>query len=564
MPREALRQACVTLTGLVRQALLTVSVAAAPAPAPGQTATTLTPAVVAGAPEITLQDVMDKETFLQALAALDPIAFEHRRDEAAHMLGMRVAILDREVAKRRPHPHDHGARLQGRPITVPQTECWEAPVDGSTLVQGIVDLLKKYVVAAEWVFLTVALWIVHTFLLEDVNVTPRLRITSPKEECGKSVLASLIRYLSFKAVGTGHTTPAALFRTLALGIATTAVLDEGDNLNWRDENLVAVLNAGWIKSQATVWRTVGDQLEPREFVIWAALVIASIGRVKGTVESRGITIPMQRLKQTDQIEDFYTAEQDNLIQPVADNLRRRALRWTQDHRDTIKHHKPQLPKGLRGRKANNWRSLLTIADILGAPWATNAREAVQQALTLTQEEEDLKTLLLRDLQRLFAQAHKDRLASEDLIAALHTLEDRPWAEYGEKRKPISKNQVAALLSHFNIKPRPVRRGTAVFRGYLRQDCEDTFERYLAQEGEPVDEKPEGEAIDKQTAADAHHHETPEQSVTPLQSNSGAAFSACATVTRSSGVTVEKSRNPAPAKECNGVTDRAEVLWRHEI
>jgi len=431
-------------------------------------------------------------------------------------------------------------------------------------MQGIIDLLKKYVVAVEWVYLTVALWIVHTFLLEDVNVTPRLRITSPKEECGKSVLASLIRYLSYKAVGTGHTTPAALFRTLALGIATTAVLDEGDNLNWHDENLVAVLNAGWIKSQATVWRTVGDQLEPREFVIWAALVIASIGRVKGTVESRGITIPMQRLKKTDQIEDFYTAEQDNLIQPVAENLRRQALRWTQDHRDTIKHHKPQLPKGLQGRKANNWRSLLTIADIVGAPWATNAREAVQQALTLTQEEEDLKILLLRDLQRLFVKAHKDRLASEDLIAELHTLEDRPWTEYGEKRKPISKNQVAALLKPFNIKPRPVRQGTEVFRGYLLQECEDTFERYLAQEGEPVDEKPEGETIDKKTAADTHHHETPEQSVTPLQPNNGAAFSECATVTRSSGVTVEKSRNPAPDKECNGVTDRAEALWRHEV
>jgi hypothetical protein len=264
---------------------------------------------------------------------------------------------------------------------------------------------------------------------------------------------------------------------------------------------------------------------------------------------------MQRLKKTDQIEDFYTAEQDNLIQPVAENLRRQALRWTQDHRDTIKHHKPQMPKGLQGRKANNWRSLLTIADILGAPWATNAREAVQQALKLTQEEEDLKTLLLRDLQRLFAKAHKDRLASEDLIAELHTLEDRPWTEYGEKRKPISKNHVAALLRPFNIKPRVVRQGTEVFRGYLLQDCEDTFERYLAQDGEPVDEK---------TGVDAHHQETLEQSVTLLHPNNGAGFSDCSTVTRSSSVTVEQSRSPTPNKDCNGVTDRAEALWRHEV
>jgi hypothetical protein len=80
----------------------------------------------------------------------------------------------------------------------------------------------------------------------------------------------------------------------------------------------------------------------------------------------------------------------------------------------------------------------------------------------------------------------------------------------------------------------------------------------------VDEKPEGEPIDKKTEADTHHHETPEQSVTPLHSNNGAAFSDYSTVTPEDCVTVEHSRNPAPDKDCNGVTDRAEGLWRHEV
>src|SRR5262245_32400172 len=56
IPREALRQACVTLTRMVQQALLMAPVAPAPAPGLEQTATKLTPEVVASAPEVTLQE----------------------------------------------------------------------------------------------------------------------------------------------------------------------------------------------------------------------------------------------------------------------------------------------------------------------------------------------------------------------------------------------------------------------------------------------------------------------------------------------------------------------------
>src|SRR4030095_16644257 len=61
IPREALRQACVTLTGRVQQALLMAPVAPALAPGLEQTATKLTPEVIASAPEVTPQEVVDQE-----------------------------------------------------------------------------------------------------------------------------------------------------------------------------------------------------------------------------------------------------------------------------------------------------------------------------------------------------------------------------------------------------------------------------------------------------------------------------------------------------------------------
>ena len=50
---------------------------------------------------------------------------------------------------------------------------------------------------------------------------------------------------------------------------------------------------------------------------------------------------------------------------------------------------------------------------------------------------------------------------------------------GRQQKPLSKNQLARQLGRFGIKPRNIREGDDVSKGYLAADFADAWERYLS-------------------------------------------------------------------------------------
>ena len=107
----------------------------------------LTSDMVEQTPEVTPDDVIDQEALLQELAALSPIAYDRRRDEAAKLLGVRIATLDAEVAARRPaQPEMDGA---GTPVLFTDPEPWPAVVDGPTLLHELSTLFARYVVLPE-------------------------------------------------------------------------------------------------------------------------------------------------------------------------------------------------------------------------------------------------------------------------------------------------------------------------------------------------------------------------------------------------------------------------------
>ena len=85
----------------------------------------LSPEVVAHTPDVTMADVLDEEALLQELAALSPLAYDLRREEAAKLLGVRVSTLDGEVATRRPRRDE--ANSPGTPILFTDQDPWPDP-----------------------------------------------------------------------------------------------------------------------------------------------------------------------------------------------------------------------------------------------------------------------------------------------------------------------------------------------------------------------------------------------------------------------------------------------------
>ena len=61
-------------------------------------------------------------------------------------------------------------------------------------------------------------------------------------------------------------------------------------------------------------------------------------------------------------------------------LARKAARWVADHADNLSDD-PPMPEQLRGRNADNWQSLIAIADQAGGPWREWRRLRCQAGTT---------------------------------------------------------------------------------------------------------------------------------------------------------------------------------------
>jgi putative DNA primase/helicase len=314
-----------------------------------------------------------------------------------------VPSLDQEVARRRPKPQDNTDTPQGETITTLEMIPWDTPVDGSTLLQEILDLITQYVVLPQASALAVALWILHTYVYDLFYVSPRLHITSPEKRCGKSYLVTLIALLAHRAVTISNITPASLFRLIAK-YQVTVVMDEADTFVLGNEDLRGILNAGHTKETAYILRTVGDDHEVRRFSVWAPTVIAGIGRLPATVQDRAITIALKRKKADEVREDLLKALRKKRVQPTASTLRQQCLRWAQDTLDTLHQSDPGIPDGVHDREANNWEPLLAIADAIGGQWPNEARNVLTSSARRDNSPDTTPAiLLLQDLKTLFDQ-----------------------------------------------------------------------------------------------------------------------------------------------------------------
>jgi hypothetical protein len=96
---------------------------------------------------------------------------------------------------------------------------------------------------------------------------------------------------------------------------------------------------------------------------------------------------------------------------------------------------------------------------------------------VVQDDDDARVTLLGDLLDLF-DCHGDRMASDDLVAALRAMETRPWPEWRDG-KPITARGVAKLIKPFGIEPRDLRLADGRrLKGYERSWFEDVWPRYL--------------------------------------------------------------------------------------
>jgi hypothetical protein len=414
-------------------------------------------------------DEPDDKAEIARLAALPLVTYGRERKDAAARLRCPVTILDRAVAAER--APGGVAPGQGRPLERPEPKPWRDLVDGSTLLDELAGAIRRHVVIAAHEADAVALWVLALHAFDAWMIFPRLFVTAPEKQCGKTTLLDVLSRLVPRPLIASSTTAAALFRTIEAA-CPTLLLDEADAYMRDNEELRAVVDAGHRRDGAVV-RTVGDNHEPRLFSAFAPMALAAIGRLPGTIEDRSIITRLRRRRPDELVEPLRLDRTDAL-----DVLARKAARWGADHREALAVADPVMPAGIYNRAADNWRPLLTVADLSGGEWPARARHSATALSRDGEESESARVLLLGDLRELFDAESSGVLFTREILAALAQREDRRWPEW-KAGKPITARQVAALLKPFGIKTnKTVRRGVDTDKGYLGEWFDDAFVRYL--------------------------------------------------------------------------------------
>jgi putative DNA primase/helicase len=411
-----------------------------------------------------LADDERAEARIAELAQLPRLKYEVIREAEAKALKIRVSALDSMVEAARPGEYDEEGADPFEAV-----EPWPEPVDGAALLEVLQSTVERFCVLPEHSAPLMAAWVLHAWAHDASDISPVLAFVSPEKRCGKTTALSVIGALAPRAMHAVNISTAVLFRVVEK-FAPTVLIDEADTFLEANDELRGVLNGGHNRLSAYVWRTVGDDHEPRRFNVWSPKCIAMIGKLPDTLEDRALVVRLRRKQEGETVERFRADRLHEFL-----HLRRKAARWVEDNALRLRDVDPSVPETLNDRAQDNARAICAIADAAGGKWPEVIRSALVGAAAQDDDEpQSAGVLLLRDIAEVFEKRASLRIGSTELCTALCELEESPWSEWRGGR-PISTRGIAKLLKPFGVKPAQDRHGSC----YRPTDFADAFNRYLS-------------------------------------------------------------------------------------
>lgn len=405
-------------------------------------------------------------------------------------------------------------------------EPWPVMINPNELLMEIENLIRRCIVCNSDTVIAATLWTTMTWFMDSIQVAPLAVITAPEKRCGKSQLLFLLAKMVKNPLPASNITPAALFRAIDEW-SPTLLIDEADAFMKDNEELRGILNCGHTRDSAFIVRAVaiGKDHYPRKFNVWGAKALAGIGHLPETLMDRAITLELRRKLPHENVERLRHID-DNLFVSLKSKLSRFAI----DCSDTIFSARPHLPEILNDRAQDNWEPLLAVADVVGGKWPEQARKAAISLSTQDNSIASIGTELLLNIQDIFEQRKIERFSTSDLIQALCSDDEQPWATY-HRGQSITPRQLANLLKGYGIKSKGIRIGNATPKGFEKHQFSEAFDRYL-------------------------NSINPKICATAQQSNSHANYSVSHSINVAATLDLSATRSPTTDLSCCDVADVA--------
>lgn len=346
----------------------------------------------------------------------------------------------------------------------------------------IAAVLSEYIDVDEHDAVAITLWTAFSHVYDQFSISPRLVLKSPEPGCGKSSLLDLLVLLCARGVRWDAGTAAAMFRCIDAD-HPSLMIDEVDCLDLAG-TIEQVMRSGHRKGGFVTRHLDGAN---KYFATHGVMALAIVEKkLSEALLDRGVIIELKKTMRKDLRDIDDQKHIDEAVKPIY----RQICAWARTKPKL--NLQPDLPEKLHNRRANNWKTLISIADCFGEVWGKKARAATLASLRIKKQEPAHRMLV--SFKRVFDDVLKDdRGRVDDIIKALHDLHDAPWNEYcgrngtGAPHK-ICDAEVTQLLARYGIHPGTVwpkgrKKGdkSKSFRGYMRSWFEDAWARYAREE-----------------------------------------------------------------------------------
>jgi hypothetical protein len=408
------------------------------------------------------------EDKITSLAELTDLAYQRRRKEAASELGgMPVGALDKLRKKRQREMELEQEQDAALPHW--KVEPWPEPIDGAVLLDSLRRQFSRYVVLPQHTDVALALWTLFSWGFEHFDIAPYLTITSPTRRCGKTVLMTLLYWLTCRGKKSDSMSKAAIYRSVDEE-RPTLILDEVSWVLDPKDDRQGILCGGFERNgYVEVCEGDSADIKRRRFSTFCPKAFGLIGKLVGTLTDRSICILLRRKLRTEKVERLRRRDNDEFAQ-----LRQWCRKWADDNAEALAAAPQMVDDKLNDRALDFWEPLFIVAEKAGGSWPELARQAAY-ALNGVEDDGSINVELLKDIGLAFGAAREIR--SDPLIEKLCADPERPWKEY-KRGKALTQKQLAGLLKDFRIISVNVRPpGEPQGKGYRRADFESAWEAY---------------------------------------------------------------------------------------
>ena len=349
------------------------------------------------------------------------------------------------------------------------------------VIEDLVTVFEQTVSTDDERRLVLAIWTACTWFPEEFDFFPRLYIASAVRGSGKTTCLEVLNKVSYLPISASSTTEAAIFRILDKGFRTL-LLDEVDNMNLDQKGgLVAILNTGHQRDGFVI--RCGDskqKFEPQQYRASGFVAFAGLsGSMMPTLLSRSIQLNLFPAKPNQSLVRVSKLDV-GLIDSIKERLE--SLRQDQEFIASVRAFEPA--ELFHNRTQDNWEPLMKLAGLSGKDVSSKLFEAsrmLEDEKSL--DDEDVKIVLLSDIQKIFERQNIKKLTTSQLVNQLVCLDDSQWSCYNRGR-PIDNHQLTKLLRSFGVKTERIKVGDRTTTGYRIEQFFRVWALYLTVEVSP--------------------------------------------------------------------------------